>query len=243
MISMNKSDNVVVPLENYVTLSKRKNRNLESINLVGLSMISGVVKAPRKVSLSYLRSGWLAEKGDFIIDLVHIQDNSHLAVDINRTNKLMVASHIYNVFKITNSKLNGEYLLLFFKNSITELRLKWACHGSVRGTLSWKNFVNIPISVPSLERQEKIVYKYQIVIRYINLKKRINELLERWMISAFHSFLINPENLVTRKYGDLFSVIRGGRPPRGNKEQEEKYFCKKDGIPWLQARDITKKGT
>ncbi|RAO94810.1 restriction endonuclease subunit S [Mycoplasma wenyonii] len=238
---MSNSGIIVAPLGNYITLVTRKNKNLESTNLIGLSMITGIIEASKKVSESYLRSGWLAQQGDFMIDLVNIQNNSHLAVDINRAQKMMVISEIYKVFRMTNPQLNSEYLLLILKNSIMELRLKWACLGSVRGVLPWKNFVNIPVAVPSLNKQERIVYKYQTITKYIELKKKINELFEKQMTAYYYILFDSLTDYTIKNFGELFTIIRGGRPPRGNKEQEKKYFCREGGVPWLQVRDISKK--
>ncbi|AFN65283.1 hypothetical protein WEN_02480 [Mycoplasma wenyonii str. Massachusetts] len=229
-------------LGDYIVLCKQKNKNLEVTKLVGISYSKGILDKPqRKASTSYLKTGWIAKKGEFVVDLVNVQHNNHLSVDINRSEEPIVISHIYNVFKISNPLLVGEYLLLLLKNSVMEHRLKYACHGSVRGTLSWDNFSGIPIFVPELKDQESIVNKYQTVTKYIEVKKRINELLERKMKAYFHILFDDLKDYEMRSFGELFTIIRGGRPPRSNRWLEELYFCKEGGVPWLQVRDITKK--
>ncbi|AHC39943.1 hypothetical protein OVS_02050 [Mycoplasma ovis str. Michigan] len=182
----------------------------------------------------------MAEKGDFVIDLVNIQNNVHLAVDINRFNELVAISHIYNVFRVTNSELMKEYLLIMFKNSKIEKWLKWVCHGSIRGTLSWDNFIKFPISLPPLEVQKRIVNNYETLGKIIQFKKKINELLEEWMQCLFHSMFDDLEEFTHETFGNLFQIIKGSRPPRSNYYWDKLYYCRAGGVPFLQVKDISK---
>ena len=110
----------------------------------------------------------------------------------------------------------------------------------VRSELSWQNFIKLPISVPPLEVQKKVVNKYETLDKIIQLKKKINEKLEEWMEAYYHILFDNLEEFTNETFGNLFAIVKGGRPPRSNKYLEKLYFCKEGGIPFLQVKDISK---
>ncbi|WP_258393874.1 restriction endonuclease subunit S [Mycoplasma wenyonii] len=184
----------------------------------------------------------LVKRGQFCYKPSTARNGDKLSLAFNSELDKIQISTTYVVFQINNPQINHFYLDFFFKKTLTDKIVRYSATGGVREELSWKNFGELPISIPPLNKQERIVKKYQTVTRYIELKRRINELFEKQMTAYFHILFDNLSDYTIKNFGELFTIIRGGRPPRGNLEQEKKYFCKERGIPWLQVRDISKKG-
>lgn len=108
----------------------------------------------------------------------------------------------------------------------------------VREELTYERFCSIPIVVPALEEQKKIVYKYQTIEKLIQNKRKINELLEGWMKSYYHILFDNLEEFTSEILGNLFQVLKGSQPPKSNFYLEKLYFCKQGGIPFVRTKDI-----
>ncbi|AHC39945.1 hypothetical protein OVS_02250 [Mycoplasma ovis str. Michigan] len=169
-----------------------------------------------------------------------MEQTKRLPIGLYKEGCLWVVSSRYRVFEVTNPNLLSEYLKLIFKKELTELWLLYMCFGGIRGELSWKDFVKFPISVTPLEAQKKVVNKYETLERVIQLRKKINKNLERWIQCLFHIIFDNLEEFTNEAFGSLFQISKGGRPPRSSKYLEELYFCQEGGIPFLQVKDISK---
>lgn len=238
---MSKSGSIVAPLGNYITLVTRKNKNLEVTKLVGVTVEKEIITSIASGRNTNLQICLIVEFGDFVVRLMNIEMTGRLAIGLYEKADKAIVSSQYHVFKITNPLLNKHYLMMIFQKEVTELQLLYRCFGGIRGELAWKDFVKFPIKFPSLDKQERIVKKYQTVTKYIELKRRINELFEKQMTAYFHVLFDNLTNYKIKNFGEFLTTIRCGRPPRGNLEQERKYFCKAGGIPWLQVGDISKR--
>ncbi|AFN64984.1 hypothetical protein WEN_00905 [Mycoplasma wenyonii str. Massachusetts] len=182
----------------------------------------------------------LVKKGQFAYAPVTSRNGDKLSLAFNSSWEQIQISTTYMVFQVIKPDLlNCLYLELFFKQSWIDKIARYASTGTVRETLSFESFFRFPIVAPNLEVQEKIVNKYQTVTKYIEVKKRINELLERKMKAYFHILFDDLKDYEMKSFGELFTIIRGGQPPKFNKYLKELYFCKEGGIPWLKVEDIS----
>lgn len=216
-----KAEGKFSPLGNFVSLCKRKNKNLESTKLVGVSSDKKIINsswAEKKTNLSVC---FLISYGQFVTSLTAMEQTKRLPIGLYKEGFLGVVSSRYRVFEVTNPNLLSEYLKLIFKKELTELWLLYMYFGGIRGELSWKDFVKFPISVTPLEAQKKVVNKYATLERVIQLRKKINKNLERWIQCLFHVIFDNLEEFTNEAFGSLFQISKVGRPPRSNKYLEE----------------------
>ncbi|AFN65073.1 hypothetical protein WEN_01380 [Mycoplasma wenyonii str. Massachusetts] len=233
------SEKIAGVLGDFVTLVSRKNKNLEVTKLVGVSADRAVIPSPLQGRNTNLKICQIIEVGDFVVRLMDIEKTKKLAIFLYEGKERVAVSSQYHVFRVTSSLLNNHYLMLIFKKTVTDLKLLYRCFGGIRGELAWKDFVKFSFLFPDIKVQERIVDRYQTVTKYIEVKKRINELLERKMKAYFHILFDDLKDCEIKSFGELFTIIRGGRPPRSNRWLEELYFCKEGGIPWLKVGDIS----
>ncbi|AFN65192.1 hypothetical protein WEN_02015 [Mycoplasma wenyonii str. Massachusetts] len=218
-----------------------RTKNKESIvtTIIGVD----IKKQIKQVSLTgktpnYELMQWV-ESGNFIMNGIHVDRDRKVPIALYEGSKKVLTSGTYFVFRVKNISLNKNYLNLLFQQEFLDKYSLWLAGKGIRGELAWKDFLKISISIPPLEVQEEIVNKYQTVTKYIEIKKRINELLERKMKAYFHILFDDLKDYETKNFGELFTIIRGGQPPKFNKYLKELYFCKEGGIPWLKVEDIS----
>lgn len=133
-------------------------------------------------------------------------------------------------------KCNIKYLKYYFEFFDF---IKFASNDfKVKGlTLNKNKLANIPIPVPPLQEQEKIVERIQIATRSIDSKLKnienqmflVKNLFESYVNKTVHS------NEIKGVLGDFITIQRGGSPrPIG------KYLTNdKDGLNWIKISDAT----
>ncbi|WP_043901195.1 restriction endonuclease subunit S [Mycoplasma ovis] len=199
------------PLGQYISLVSKKNRNLESTKLIGVSSDKEIIVSLYSGKNTNLTWCLLISNNQFVVRLMDIEETRKLAVGLYKRKELAVVSSQYHVFEVNNPNLSSEYLMLIFKKESTDLQLLYMCFGGVRGELSWKDFIKLPISVPPLEVQKKVVNKYETLDKTIQLKKKINEKLEDFMQCLFHLMFDNLEEFSNETFGNLFQIVRWGQ--------------------------------
>jgi len=99
--------------------------------------------------------------GYFAFNLMHVGRDEKIPVAMNDTNKDIIVSPAYFVFKVIDErKLLKEYLYMIVSAPEFD-RYAWFCtDSSVRGNLDWNRFCEIEINLPTLPIQQKYVDVY-----------------------------------------------------------------------------------
>lgn len=98
----------------------------------------------------------IVQHGDFVYNPSRLNLGS-LAY---RTGKMCIVSHLYVVFYLTEygkKYILPEYLLIFFRRNEFYRLVNYRNFGSQRPEFNFKKLSDIPIYIPSIEEQEKIV--------------------------------------------------------------------------------------
>lgn len=101
---------------------------------------------------------------------------------INKSNiKEGIASPLYTVFRIKDSKIRNEFLALYFKsNAWHSYARSVANYGARSDRMNIRNedFFLMPIPIPNIEEQERIISFFSLLEDKINLAERTLELFE-----------------------------------------------------------------
>ena len=62
---------------------------------------------------------------------------------------------------VDTTKLLPEYLMMWFSRKEFDREASFYAVGGVRGSLTWEDFCNLKIPIPSIEQQQKIVSEYE----------------------------------------------------------------------------------
>lgn len=126
-----------------------------------------------------------------------------------------LVSNVYTVFEVIDKNLlNPEYLMLWFSRPEFDRYARYKSHGSVREIFDWDELCMVELPVPDIEEQRKIVKAYKTITDRIELKKRINDNLERTLKAFFTEEFIslNDDGLV--HLGELISFGNGKTRPK-----------------------------
>lgn len=98
-----------------------------------------------------------------------------LAFALNKFNKDIVVSPIYEVFSTNKDKLIPEYLAMWFTRKEFDRYARFHSWGSARETFTWEDMCEVEIPIPSLSIQQSIVNIYKVYQE----RKEINEKLKQ----------------------------------------------------------------
>lgn len=97
-----------------------------------------------------------------------------LAFAVNRFDKPLVVSPIYEVFSVNQTKLLSQYLAIWLSREEFDRYARFNSWGSARENFSFEDMQNVQIPVPGIEVQKAIVDMYNAYI----IRKEINEQLK-----------------------------------------------------------------
>ena len=118
-----------------------------------------------------------------------------------------LVSNIYTVFEVKDeNELLPEYLMLWFSRPEFDRYARFKSHGSVREIMDWDEMCKVELPVPSIDKQRSIVKAYQTITERIELKRRINDNLEKTIKAVFKSWFLDFDafdgvELVQSQYG------------------------------------------
>ena len=97
-----------------------------------------------------------------------------LAFAVNRFNKPLVVSPIYEVFSVDQGKLLSQYLAIWLSRKEFDRYARFNSWGSARENFSFEDMQNVEIPIPEIEIQKSIVDIYNVY----TMRKEINEKLK-----------------------------------------------------------------
>lgn len=101
----------------------------------------------------------------FACNLMHVGRDVVLPIAYNHTDKDKIVSPAYQVFKfLDNDEIISEYFFLYLKSSERDRYFWFNTDGSVRDGMSWDDFVEVEIDLPSLPIQQKYVDIYNAML-------------------------------------------------------------------------------
>ena len=110
---------------------------------------------------------------------MHVGRDKVLPIAFNHSGSDKIVSPAYTVFKVTNDLLMSEYLFMMLKSSELDRYFWFHTDSSVRDGMSWEEFCNVELQVPSIEIQKKYVSVFKGIQGNIDaLKSGYDELTE-----------------------------------------------------------------
>ncbi len=163
-----------------------------------------------------------------------------------------ICSSLYEVFYVHRTDLViPEYLALFVKHPEFARYCNYIGNGSAREYCRFENISGIPIQLPPVSEQRKIVHDYQVLTDRIELLRKMNDKLREIATTEFSNKIrnvrVSDEELVTSNLGtypaswkvvslgDVLSTIidhRGVTPLKLGSDWS------KDGIIALSAKSV-----
>ena len=185
-------------LGDYIREVDVRNRDLEVKKLVGLTIDKSFIPSVANVIGTDLSKYKVIRKKQFACSLMQVSRDEKIPIAMSEETEAIM-SPAYPMFEITDTtKLLPEYLMMWFSRKEFDREASFYAVGGVRGSLTWEDFCNLKIPIPSIEQQQKIVSEYKAVTRRIRLNEQIIAKLEETAQALYRKMFvdgINKENL------------------------------------------------
>lgn len=162
-------------LGKYITPVDERNRDLSITNLLGVSIEKRFIPSIANIVGTDLSNYKIVRTGQFAYGPVTSRNGEKISIALLDGEDCIISSS-YSVFMITDtSKLDPEYLMLWFKRPEFDRYARYKSHGSVREIFDWDEMCDVELPIPALEKQLEIVKAYRAITERIELKRKIND--------------------------------------------------------------------
>ena len=147
-------------------------------------------------------------------------------------------SPAYPMFEVVDkTELLPQYLMMWFSRSEFDREASYYAVGGVRGSLTWEDFCNMQLPVPSIERQREIVSEYETLTHRIRHNEQMIEKLEATAQALYHKTFVAgidkqnlPQGWRIANLGEYCEVITKGTTPSEYNETGDVNFVKAESI-------------
>ncbi|MCG8238291.1 restriction endonuclease subunit S [Tenacibaculum finnmarkense] len=163
----------------FIQLVDERNKDLKVTKLLGLSISKQFIPSVANTIGTNMKNYKIIRKNQFACSTMQVRRDKKMPIALLQNFEEAIISQAYPVFKIIDETiLNSEYLMMWFSRSEFDRHACFLAIGGVRGSLEWEDFLEMPIPVPSIEKQHEIVKEYNTVANRITLNETINKKLE-----------------------------------------------------------------
>ena len=166
-------------LGDYIERINIKNNSGEITYLQGINIDKHFMPSVANIVGTDLSRYKIVKPNQFACNRMHVGRDYRLPIAVSEFDHDIIVSPAYDVFKIVDeSKLNAEYLMMWFSRSEFDRNCWFYTDTDVRGKLGWDSFCDMQMPIPSIEIQNEIVKEYNTIINRINLNETLNQKLE-----------------------------------------------------------------
>ena len=185
-------------LGDYICEVDVRNRDLEVTKLVGLTIDKSFIPSVANVIGTDLSKYKVIRKKQFACSLMQVSRDEKIPIAMLEE-KEAIMSPAYPMFEVADTtKLLPEYLMMWFSRKEFDREASFYAVGGVRGSLTWEDFCNLKLPIPSIEQQQKMVSEYEAITRRIRLNEQIIAKLEKTAQALYRKMFvdgIDKENL------------------------------------------------
>lgn len=185
-------------LGDYIREVNVRNRELEVTKLVGLTIDKVFIPSVANVIGTDLSNYKIIRKEQFACSLMQVSRDGKMPVAMFEEDEAIM-SPAYPMFEVIDkTALLAQYLMMWFSRSEFDREASYYAVGGVRGSLTWEDFCNMRLPIPSITRQREIVAEYETLTRRIRLNEQIIQHLESTAQALYRKMFvdgIDKENL------------------------------------------------
>ena len=228
-------------LGDYIREVNVRNRELEVKKLVGLTIDKAFIPSVANVIGTDLSNYKIIQKEQFACSLMQVSRDGKMPVAMFEEDQAIM-SPAYPMFEVIDKTvLLPQYLMMWFSRSEFDREASYYAVGGVRGSLTWEDFCNMRLPIPSIERQREIVTEYKTLTHRIRLNEQMIQHLEDTAQALYRKMFVDgidkenlPEGWKMGKFTDIVNVCGGGTPSTDNYE-----YWENGSIPFYSPSDKT----
>ncbi|GAA4764518.1 MULTISPECIES: restriction endonuclease subunit S [Flavobacterium] len=171
-----------------------KNSDLKIKNLVGVSIEKTLIKSVANTIGTDMSTYKIIKKNQLACKLMSVGRDEKLPVDLYTDENPSIISAAYYVFEpVSSDILLPEYLKMWLFRKETDRYVGYVSGGDVRGGISWETFSEMPIKVPTIEKQQEIIKEYNIIQNRITLNNQLIAKLEETAQTIYKQWFVDFE--------------------------------------------------
>ncbi|MBQ7710777.1 MAG: restriction endonuclease subunit S [Bacteroidales bacterium] len=206
-------------LGDYIREVNVRNRDLKVTRLVGLTIDKAFIPSVANVIGTDLSNYKVICREQFACSLMQVSRDGKMPIAMFEEDEAIM-SPAYPMFEVVDkTKLLPQYLMMWFSRSEFDREASYYAVGGVRGSLTWEDFCNMQLPVPSIERQREIVSEYETLTRRIRLNEQMIAHLEATAQALYRKTFvdnIDKENLPAGwrigTFTEVIDICGGGTP-------------------------------
>lgn len=163
----------------FIQLVDERNKDLKVTKLLGLSISKQFIPSVANTIGTNMNNYKIIRKNQFACSTMQVRRDKKMPIALLQDFDEAIISQAYPVFEVVDETvLNPEYLMMWFSRSEFDRHACFLAVGGVRGSLEWEDFLEMPIPLPSIEKQKDIVKEYNTIVNRITLNETLNQKLE-----------------------------------------------------------------
>ncbi len=203
-------------LGDYIREVNVRNRELKVTNLVGLTIDKAFIPSVANIIGTDLSNYKVIEKEQFARSLMQVSRDGKIPVAMFEEDAAIM-SPAYPMFEVVDKTiLLPRYLMMWFSRKEFDREASFYAVGGVRGSLTWEDFCNMRLPIPSLARQREIVSEYETLTRRIRLNEQMIAKLEETAQALYRKMFVDgidkenlPEGWRWGTIGEFCDIITG----------------------------------
>ena len=211
-------------LGDYIREVNVRNRELKVTKLVGLTIDKAFISSVANVIGTNLSNYKVIQKEQFACSLMQVSRDGKMPVAMFEEDEAIM-SPAYPMFEVIDkTALMPQYLMMWFSRSEFDREASYYAVGGVRGSLTWEDFCNMRLPIPSIARQREIVAEYETLSNRIRLNNQMIQHLEATAQALYRKTFVDnidkenlPEGWRMGTLGEVCSKIGSGATPKGGK--------------------------
>ena len=218
-------------LGDYIREVNVRNSDLKVTKLVGLTIDKAFIPSVANIIGTDLSNYKVIRKEQFACSLMQVSRDERIPVAMFEEDEAIM-SPAYPMFEaIDKTRLLPKYLMMWFSRKEFDREASFYAVGGVRGSLTWEDFCNMCLPIPSIDRQREIVSEYETLSNRIRLNEHMIANLEETAQALYRKMFVDgvdKENLPEGwKYSDLNSITELTTGGDWGKEQPEGNYTQK----------------
>ena len=224
-------------LGDYIREVNVRNRELKVTKLVGLTIDKAFIPSVANVIGTDLSNYKVIQREQFACSLMQVSRDGKMPVAMFEEDEAIM-SPAYPMFEVIDKMvLMPQYLMMWFSRSEFDREASYYAVGGVRGSLTWEDFCNMKLPIPSITHQREIVSEYETLTNRIRLNNQMIQNLEATAQALYRKTFIEnidkenlPEGWRMGMIGEFCEVITKGTTPSTYNEEGRVNFVKAETI-------------
>ncbi|MEL0643313.1 restriction endonuclease subunit S [Olleya sp. Ti.3.14] len=184
----------------FIQLVDERNKDLKVTKLLGLSISKQFIPSVANTIGTNMKNYKIIRKNQFACSTMQVRRDKKMPVALSQDFEEAIISQAYPVFEVVDeTQLNPEYLMMWFSRSEFDRHACFLAVGGVRGSLEWEDFLEMPIPIPSIEKQREIVKEYNTIVNRIKLNETLNQKLEETAQALYKHWFVDFDFPITKK--------------------------------------------